>query len=122
MKIPTQNNMWTLISDLRSLAPLRPLTYGQSLEVAQMQADRLRDWIKADEPAVNLLWLRKQRAVPVRFEASYLVKEKGGLTTDKITGKLGMFVNENDPRLRQRFTLLHEFKHVLDWDHAHLLH
>jgi Zn-dependent peptidase ImmA (M78 family) len=33
-----------------------------------------------------------------------------------------MFINQNEPRLRQRFSLLHEFKHVLDFPNADILH
>jgi Zn-dependent peptidase ImmA (M78 family) len=33
-----------------------------------------------------------------------------------------MFINEAEPRVRQRFSLLHEFKHVLDFEDAQRLH
>jgi len=33
-----------------------------------------------------------------------------------------MFINQSEPRIRQRFSVLHEFKHVLDFPHAGTLH
>jgi hypothetical protein len=71
---------------------------------------------------MNLIWLIEQRAVPVNFVSSYKLGGESGLTTDHIGGKLQMFLNDHEPRVRQRFSLLHEFKHVLDFDDAGLLH
>jgi Zn-dependent peptidase ImmA (M78 family) len=104
------------------LAPKRPQTYGQSLQVGRLQAARLRRWAKADEPDVNLIWLVKQRAVPVSFVPSYKLGEQSGLTTDQVSGRLEVFINAGEPALRQRFSLLHEFKHVLDFVDAGVLH
>lgn len=123
MKQPTKQEMSALISDLRSLAPKRPLTYGESIQVARLQAARLRRWAKAtDEPDLNLIWLVKQKAVPVHFVASYKLGSESGLTTDHIGGKLRMFINQGEPSVRQRFSLCHELKHVLDFDDANTLH
>jgi Zn-dependent peptidase ImmA (M78 family) len=33
-----------------------------------------------------------------------------------------MFINEREPSVRQRFSLLHELKHVIDFDDADTLH
>lgn len=118
----TIEQMWTLIERLRALAPHRPLTYGESLKVAQVQAARLRLWIGADDPAINLIWLIKQRSVPVNFLPSYKLGEESGMTTDHIGGKLQVFINDNEPRIRQRFSIAHELKHVLDFDDAERLH
>lgn len=123
MQYATKEVMQQLINELRALAPKRPLSYGESLQVARLQAVKLRQWAKASEPAINLLWLRNQRAVPVHFVPRYrLGDDNSGLTTDEIDGGLRMFVNENEPRERQRFTLAHEFKHVLDFQDASVLH
>ena len=123
MKTPTKSEMRTLIAELRSLAPKRPLTYGQSLHVARLQAARLRLWLNASErPDVNLIWLIKQRYAPVNFVPSYKLGEESGLTTDQVTGRLEMFINDSEPSVRQRFSVGHEFKHLLDFDDAPLLH
>jgi IrrE N-terminal-like domain len=122
MKKVTIKAMHELIAELRAVPPKRPLTYGESLQVTRVQAARLRRWADATEPDINLIWLIKQRAVPVNFVASHKLGEESGLTTDQVGGKLQMFINGQEPRVRQRFSVLHEFKHVLDFDHAEVLH
>ncbi len=123
MKYVTITDMHRLLAELRNLAPPRPLTYGESLQLARVQAWRLREWMKSgDELAVNLLWLTRQRAVPVSFVPSYRLGEESGLTTDHFGGRLQVFINEGEPHQRQRFSLLHELKHVLDFPDAARLH
>jgi len=122
MKTPTKAVMRALITDLRTIAPKRPLTYGESLQVARVQASRLRRWAGAEKPDINLIWLVKQRQVPVRFVPSYKLGEQSGLTTDQVAGRLEMFINDGEPPLRQRFSILHELKHAIDFDDAPVLH
>jgi Zn-dependent peptidase ImmA (M78 family) len=111
-----------MFGDMRATVPHRPLTYGDSLQSARNQAAKLRLLVGADAPEINLLWLINQRAVPVNFVPSYVLDEQSGLTTNCITGKLEVFINDSEPRVRQRFSVLHELKHVLDWPDAELLH
>ncbi|GGW15148.1 hypothetical protein GCM10018980_40190 [Streptomyces capoamus] len=122
MKKMTKTEMLKLIDVLRAIAPHRPLTYGESLQVARIQAATLRKLVKANEAEMNLIWLLEQKAVPVHLAPSHELNEESGLTTDLIGDKLQMFVNKNEPPVRQRFTLLHEFKHVLDFKDAKTLH
>jgi len=122
MKKPTKAEMQALITELCGIAPNRPLTYGESLQVGRVQAARLRRWAHADEPDINLMWLVEQRAVPVHLVPSHRLREESGLTTDLVNGKLEVFINQGEPNVRQRFSLLHEFKHVLDWERRSVLH
>jgi IrrE N-terminal-like domain len=122
MTIPTKAMMTSLIAELRSLAPKRPLTYGESLQLARLQAARFRRWADADAPEINLIGLVKQRLVPVNFVPSYRLNGESGLTTNAVGGKVQIFINENEPSVRQRFSLLHEFKHLLDFESADTLH
>ena len=111
-----------LLDQLRQLAPKRPLTYGESLQVARLQADRLRQWIQTGNPDINLVWLIDQRVIPVQFVPSHKLDTESGLTTDLVSGRLEIYINDNEPHLRQRFSLLHEFKHALDFYDADVLH
>lgn len=122
MKKVTKGAMNELLAELRAVAPDRPLTYGESLQVGRLQAARLRRWAEADEPDINLIWLVEQRAVPVYFVPSHRLGEQSGLTTDQVNDRVEMFINQSEPPLRQRFSLLHELKHVLDFPAAELLH
>jgi predicted transcriptional regulator len=88
-----------------------------------LQAARLRRWAKAtDEPDLNLIWLVKQKAFPVHFVASHKLGGESGITTDHVGGKLRVFINQGEPSVRQRFSLCHELKHVLDFEDAAKLH
>jgi IrrE N-terminal-like domain len=123
MRYVTITHMQQLLDELRDLPPRRPLTYGESLQLARVQAVRLRAWAGADDKAdMNLLWLLRQRAVPVSFVPPYRLGEASGLTTDHFGGRLQVFINGGEPHQRQRFSLLHEFKHVLDFPDAARLH
>jgi Zn-dependent peptidase ImmA (M78 family) len=122
MNKPTKRAVQAMIASLRTVPAKRGFTYGESIQIARVQASKLRAWAEAHEPEINLLWLVEQQVVPVNFVPSHLLSEQSGLTTDHITGKLEMFINSNEPQVRQRFSLLHEFKHVLDWPDADRLH
>jgi hypothetical protein len=123
MRYVTIAHMHQLMTELRDLAPPRALTYGESLQLARVQAVRLRAWAGADDKVnLNLLWLLRQRAVPVSFVPPYRLGEESGLTTDHFGGRLQVFINAGEPHQRQRFSLLHEFKHVLDFPDAARLH
>jgi len=119
----TTGGMNQIIAQLRALSPKRPHTYGMLLQVTRLQASKLRQLrTTSDELDINLAWLLNQRAVPVNRVPSYQIGGESGLTTDAISGRLEIYVNANEPLVRQRFTLLHEFKHVLDFEDADLLH
>ncbi|WP_326946678.1 ImmA/IrrE family metallo-endopeptidase [Amycolatopsis sp. NBC_01307] len=45
-----------------------------------------------------------------------------GITTNAGDAQIKVFINANEPPVRQRFSLLHEFKHVLDFDFVDTLH
>jgi hypothetical protein len=65
MKTPTKEVMNTFVKNLRQLAPNRSLSYGESLQVARIQAARLRTWAGATEqPDINLAWLINSAPIP----------------------------------------------------------
>ncbi len=121
-KQPTAEAIIALIKELRGIAPKRPLTYGESLQVARRQAARLRRWTRSDRLDINLIWLLKQDVVPVHLVPSHRLGEESGATTNAVGGRLQIFLNQNDSERRQRYTLLHETKHWIDFDDADLLH
>src|SRR5947207_14134182 len=82
--VTTSKEVLNLLDELRRLAPKRPLTYGESLQVARLQAARLRQWSQADDPNINLRWLTKQRVIPVNFVPSFRLDQHSGLTTDLV--------------------------------------
>jgi Zn-dependent peptidase ImmA (M78 family) len=114
--------MRTLIDVIRSASPKRPLSYGESLSLARRQAGLIRQLLGATEPEFDTTWLIEQTVVPVRHFASYEVDpDVSGYT--KAHGENGeLHINKTEPIVRQRFTLLHEFKHLLDARDEDTLH
>ena len=85
----TKTMMTRIINELRKLAPNRPLSYGESLQVARLQAARLRKLLHIELPEINLAWLIEQTVVPVHFVPSHELNEDSGLTTDLIDDVTG---------------------------------
>lgn len=123
MKYITIKDMSKLLGGLRSMMPQRSVSFGDALTLASNQAFQVRAWLVSDDLPVNLAWLLNQRAIPVTRVPRYRLGEHtSGLTTDEIDGRLRVFINQNEPHVRQRFTLAHEFKHVIDFELSDILY
>lgn len=127
MAPPASETIQALFTQLRGRNPKRALSYGEGIQVARRQAEYVRYWYadmfgSSDDLAINLIWLKTQTVVPVEFPPSYILKERSGLTTNRIGGQLRIFVNDNEPRKRQRYSLLHEAKHAIDFYDADVLY
>jgi hypothetical protein len=122
MKKPTKKDMLALVEQWRALVPPRPMLYGEHIQYAHVQAYHVRGWLDHGEPDVNLVNLLDQRLIPVEFVPSHVLDDNSGLTTDLPDGRLQVFLNENHPPTRQRYSLMHEWKHVLDFYLSDLLY
>ena len=99
-----------LIRHLRSLVPNRRLSYQEAARVAELQANILREQLgitgaELPESAITTLpriVVRRRRDLPV-----------SGLTHWH-NGRWIIVLNASEPEARQRFSLAHELKHVLD--------
>lgn len=98
------------LTQLREIVPQRGLTYGESLRIAELQAAKLLALSKvtmppvAEEVVADLPRLQVRRASPFPASgASHWAK-----------GKWQIVVNGSEAAVRQRFTMAHEFKHVID--------
>ena len=108
-----------VITQLRDVMPQRALTYMEGLQVAEVQATKL----------VLLGGVKRAGAVPstVISELPQIEIRRlspfplSGLT--QVRGRRSVIaLNASEPRVRQRFTLAHEFKHILDDQVADLLY
>lgn len=108
-----------VITQLRDIMPQRALTYMEALQVAELQATKL----------ILLGGVKRAGAVPstVISELPHIEVRRlspfplSGLT--QVRGRRSVIaLNAAEPRVRQRFTLAHEFKHVLDDQLAGLLY
>ncbi len=100
----------SIVAALRRLMPDRPLTMIEAFSVADRQATKFLALSAIELPAVpdaiicDLPRVKVERVSPL---------PASGLS-QWTAGKWRIMVNGSEPPLRQRFTLAHEFKHVLD--------
>lgn len=98
------------VAELRRLCPDRPLNVAEGLRVAERQALRLLDLRGVDAPAVDdelieglpRVQVERLRGIPVSG------------STHWAAGRWVIVLNADEARVRQRFSLAHEFWHVLD--------
>lgn len=104
-----------LLARLRRLMPLRPLAYWEHLLVAERQANRLLADQQQTEPGISLEWLSGNTLGNVRVEMKPRWDMEGLSGYAKWADGLWMIgVSKANPQARRRFTLAHEFKHVID--------
>lgn len=100
----------SLLRDLRRLAPKRPLTFIESIRVAELQANRLIEWRGITGPATpDSLVHRFPR---VRVESVHAMPVSGA--TRWHDGYWQILVNASEPESRRRFSAFHELKHIID--------
>lgn len=116
--ITITNNERSVLALLRGLVPRRPLTPHETLRIAELQANRLLEYFDIrtsavpDEIITELPRIRveRERGLPVSGAAHW-------------NGRCWVItVSSDEHPLRQRFSLAHEFKHVLDHTTKHFLY
>jgi Zn-dependent peptidase ImmA (M78 family) len=100
----------SIVALLRDLVPKRPLTHGEALRIAELQANRLRETFGIDGPRLLEEVISELPRLSVRRDCDLPVS---GVTYWE-KGRWIIYLNDNEPLGRQRFSLFHEFKHVLD--------
>jgi hypothetical protein len=100
----------SVLATLRSLVPQRQLTFGEALRVAELQANRLLELWRIDTgPVPSEIITELPR---IRLVREYDLPVSGA---SHWSGTLWIIsVNSNEPQTRQRFTTMHEFKHIVD--------
>lgn len=98
------------LRELRSLMPLRPLRLAEAIRVAELQATRLLKLFGVTEPPVPS---RVVASFPrVQVEKVYPLGVSGAAAWR--AGCWQILINGGEPRTRQRFSAMHELKHVID--------
>lgn len=98
------------LSFLRALMPPRALEVHEAASVAERQAFRLLALLQQHQPAVDVAAIAELPRIEVRVEPR--LPMSGFSQWSK--GRWLIGINEDDAPVRRRFTLAHEFKHVLD--------
>lgn len=99
-----------LLRHLRELQPDRNLEDHEARSVAERQALRLLEILGQRGPAVDISLIAELPRIEVRVEPNLPVS--GFSHWER--GRWLIAVNKDDSLVRRRFTLAHEFKHVLD--------
>lgn len=106
----------TLIADvnaiamLRALLPERALTWSEAHSIAERQAALLLDLLHIAEPPVPQFVISSLPGIIVDWQADW---PTSGMALQAGT-HWRIVLDKSEPRQRQRFSLAHEFKHVLD--------
>lgn len=106
----TINTPTTIFRALRQLLPDRPLEVHEAQGVAERQALRLLALLDQREAPVDVSRIAELPRIEVRVEPKLPV---AGFSQWH-RGRWLIAINRDDAPVRRRFTLAHEFKHVLD--------
>ena len=98
------------IRALRQLMPSRALTWAESHAVAEWQATLLLQLSQVDEPPVPQFIISSLPGIVVEWRQGWPTSGSAVETRSH----WHIVIAGDDPRWRQRFSLAHEFKHVLD--------
>ena len=107
-----------LIASVRDIVPIRPLTPVEALAIAERQAMRVRELLEITWPALPDYAIAELPRIQIfrKNAPNYAAM------SEYRYGKWVVYLNGNDSPLRQRFTLAHEFKHILDTPFVHVLY
>lgn len=98
------------VARLRSIIPPRPVQAWEARRFAEQQANCLRSLVGDPDPCLDL---KKIELLP-RVDVSRVRKLGPSGSTTWRHGSWRIQINGSEALVRQRFTLAHEFKHVLD--------
>jgi Zn-dependent peptidase ImmA (M78 family) len=108
----------SVLAMLRALVPQRPLSPSETLRIAELQANRLLEQFEIQTAAVPAEIVSELPRMRVVRELGLPVS--GSAHWD---GRFWLIVLSADEHpLRQRFSLMHEFKHVIDHTTKHWLY
>lgn len=107
-----------IIRELRKLTPHRRLEEHEAGAIAEKQALRLLDHLGITDPAVGVERIGELPRIDITTEPGIPVS--GSATW--LSSRWLIVINADEHRHRQRFTLAHEFKHVLDHPFVDRLH
>src|SRR4051794_8760955 len=101
-----------LIRALRDLVPERALSLNEAYQLAERQATQALRHLHIEHPDVPLRWVLNPPRIEVQLDPRHAMTGMAGFTVWRNHRYL-VVVNKSDPHGRRRFTLAHEFKHVL---------
>ncbi|MGL4299649.1 MAG: ImmA/IrrE family metallo-endopeptidase [Candidatus Neomicrothrix subdominans] len=102
----TVTNRTTVLKRLRALTPLREISFGEALKIAELQASTLVSLLTEGDTELQIADLPRIRITYEDLAVSGSSHWNGRAWVITIA--------KGDSLARQRFTLMHEFKHIID--------
>ena len=113
----------TILQSLRALVPARGLQHHEALGVAERQAMRLLVLLEQREPPVAVGLIAELPRIEVRVLPNRDLAGLSGMSQWlKQQSHWLIAINRDDSQTRRRFTLGHEFKHILDNPYINVLY
>lgn len=105
----------SVLASLRSLIPNRQLHLSEALRIAELQAGRLLELRGALDVPVPTTVVTGLPRVSVEHDTDLPADAASGSSHwNWHRGSWIICLNPTEPRTRRRFTLFHEYKHILD--------
>ncbi len=102
--------MSSIITALRDTVPIRPLTFAEALRTAELQATKLLQLSGLSDPPFPDTIISE---LP-RVQVERIIPAPASGASQWSRGRWLILLNGAERPERQRFSLAHEFKHVLD--------
>lgn len=99
---------------LRGIMPARPVSLTEAYMLAERQATELLRLLCVSHVPVPVVRIAELPRVEIQVEPRHRMLNKSGFSHRWENGRWLIVVNKHDVPGRRRFTLAHEFKHVLD--------
>jgi Zn-dependent peptidase ImmA (M78 family) len=104
----------SMLARLRKLAPERPLRFSEALKVAELQASWLLTLRGIEYGPIPAEIITGQRRIAVEYDFKMPAQASGASDWDFGQRRWVITINGGQQVTRQRFTLFHEYKHILD--------
>src|SRR6266568_4581361 len=113
----------TVLQRLRALTPARALQHHEAQGIAERQATRLLGILEQREPPVDVGLIAELPRIEVRVVPNRDLAGLSGMSQWlKEQSRWLIAVNRDDAKTRRRFTLGHEFKHIVDNPYINVLY
>jgi hypothetical protein len=111
----------SVLASLRALLPSRRLYLSEALRLAELQADRLLRLRHITDVPVPVEVATSLPRISVDYDPDLPRHAASGASDwDSHRRAWVITVNPEEPRTRQRFTVIHEYKHIIDHYHPGL--
>lgn len=98
------------ITALRDIMPIRPLTRNEALSIAERQALMFHAIVESKEPPLPERLIAELPRIHVERISPWPVSG----ATHWVSGRWVVVLNAAEASVRQRFSLAHELKHIID--------